>query len=161
MAVGAVACLAVAAMLAVLGTGAWRTQRGWEVEVTRTAADLPEALRAVLWPAMQLGNRFVALGLVIVVAVGRRRAAGVIGAAALGAYLASTALKLLVDRPRLDPTVLGRARWEAVHDAALPSTHTAIAVAAGATLGAGIALAVVAIAGPPPTPHPTGEDPRR
>ena len=139
-AVAAVACFAAVGALAWVGAGPWRTQRGWEVDATRAAADLPETLRLVLWPSMQLGNRFVALGIVVVLAVaGRRWAAAILGASALGAYLASTALKALVDRPRLDPVVLGRPRWEEVHDAALPSTHTAIAVA--------VATAAIAVFG--------------
>lgn len=111
---------------------------GWEVAATRTARSWPDTAGVVLRPAIELGNRLVALGLAVVVGArwGWRRgvavAIGVVGASVLAGLL-----KGLVERPRIGAAALEAAPRRAVEGFSFPSSHAAISFA----LVIGVALA--------------------
>lgn len=124
----------------------WSAERmpgsGWERTVSQRVVDLPDWTTPVLRFVMQAGTRaaplLVALGLAAV-ARWRGRAA-VIVVASLGAWLATSLLKDIVDRPRPSLSTLGSEPLAAAEGAGFPSSHTAIATA--------LAVSLVALARP-------------
>lgn len=123
--------VALAALVRGLGVG------DWERSITRSVFEWPDAFAVVLRPAMELGNRLVAVVVAIVVGWRRGIRAGVtVCAGALAAWVVATVGKGIVGRPRISAVALGAPARDAVHSASFPSSHVAVAVA----VAVGVAL---------------------
>ena len=122
----------------------------WEVAVTAWFFRLPDAAGVVLVPAMELGNRFVAVVAATVVTVRWRwRSGAAVLAGSLGAWALTTVTKALVERPRIAEAALGGVPRDVVGGVprdvvggfSYPSSHTAVAF--------GLSVAISASTHPP------------
>lgn len=130
------AVLAVAAVvLATTWVAASRGVGGWEASVGRWAHDLPDATTPAFEAFMLLGTRLapVVVGAALYGYGWRWRAAGV-AASGIVAWLLSSGIKELVERPRPTEATLGRVPRDVVDGFAYTSSHAAIATALVAAL---------------------------
>ncbi|MDH4169788.1 MAG: phosphatase PAP2 family protein [Acidimicrobiia bacterium] len=102
----------------------------WATSLTRHVHGRPDGWAVVLWPAMQLGNRLVALAVCGLVAwlVGRRPAVAVL-AIVLVAWSAAILTKEVAQRPRPSAAELGGAPRSMVEGWGFPSSHATVAFA--------------------------------
>lgn len=113
----------------------------WEVIVTRWVHDRSDGWRWLLRPAMEFGNRVVAVIIAGAIGIFVGRGAGfqllVTGSLA---WLAAIGTKAIVRRPRITSAQLGSAPRSVVDGWSFPSGHTSIAWA--------VAVAIVLIVRP-------------
>lgn len=125
--------LAMALGAAVAASAAWAHSVDtpeWDREGVAAVHGWPDGLGAVLWPAMQLGNRAVALAIIGVIGLLVGRRAGLIALAAVfSAWLSAVSLKAVVRRPRPDASDLDGPAREITDGWAFPSGHASIAFA--------------------------------
>lgn len=97
--------LAGAAAVGLAGSWALAVRRpiaGWELDLTSTVNDVPDAVATGLYPVMQLGTITAPLVIALVIVVWRRDlplALAAVGAG-LAAWFGAKAIKQIVDRPR-------------------------------------------------------------
>ena len=109
----------------------------WEASLFHRVNKLPDALRAPLWPIMQLGNFYawVAAGVVAGIVYRRPAPALTVAAAGFGAWLLSKPVKALADRGRpgalLHDVVV---RQGGIHGNGYVSGHAAVAAAIATAL---------------------------
>jgi len=150
--------VALGAGVVLVVTGVLADQRTpWSLERTvgRWIHDRPDGLETPLEVIQQTGTLLaivlVAVGLVV---TGRYRAAGAAAAAGGAAWLASSGLKEIVERPRPRLASLGRVPREVADGFSWPSSHAAIAAAlatvllltiAGGRVGRGLVIAAAVL----------------
>ena len=112
-----------------------RTPRSLERSIGQWVYDWPDWLETPFELIQQTGTLLaivlVAAGLVV---TGRYRAAGAAFVAGAGAWLASSGLKEIVERPRPRLASLGRVPREVADGFSWPSSHAAIAAALATVL---------------------------
>ena len=130
--------VALGAGVVLVLTGVLADQRTpWSLErrVGQWVYDLPDWLETPFELIQQTGS-LLAIVLVVagLVVTGRYRAAGAAFVAGAGAWLASSALKEIVERPRPRLAGLGRVPREVADGFSWPSSHAAIAAALATVL---------------------------
>jgi membrane-associated phospholipid phosphatase len=110
---------------------------GWEASLFHRVNDLPNALRAPLWPFMQLGNFYAWIVVSALAGIVYRRPAPAltVAAAGFGAWLLAKPVKALADRGRpgalLTHVIV---RQGGIHGNGYVSGHAAVAAAIATAL---------------------------
>jgi membrane-associated phospholipid phosphatase len=100
---------------------------GWETSVLREAQGWPDGLKFVLRPAMEFGNRAVAIALCLLVLWRCGRAAAIrLFGSAFFAWLIALVFKVSIRRPRLTVEEIGATPRHVVDGWSYPSGHTSI-----------------------------------
>ena len=119
-----------AVVLAASWLAAERGIADWEVTVGQWAYDLPDALTPFLEAVMQLGTRGAPLVVAaVMLLVGWRVRAVGVAVAGVVAWLLSSLVKSIVERPRPSEATLGRVPREVADGYGYTSSHMAIATA--------------------------------